>query len=194
MRNTILMLSATLLIGATAVAQKDSSGIYNTADDYKNHRLTYPINYKMDRHKIKDYLFFEPTHVKVKHGDETFRLEKSSIYGYRNTKGVDYRFVGERSYRILNPGEPIILYKYGEPQTDPIKNPPVQMNRYYFSTDASLSPLNLTRANLKKAFPDNLKFHQAIDRTFRSDDELDRFDRVRNRYTVNVLLEESMKE
>lgn len=188
------MLSATLLVSATAFAQKDSSGIYNSADDYKNRKLTYAINYKADRQKIKDYLLLDASQVKVKHGGETHMLDKNNIYGYRNTKGVDFRFVGNSSYRILTPEEPIIIYKYGEPHTDVKKNPPVQMNRYYFSTDANNSPLSLTIPNLKRAFPDNTRFHEALDKNFKSDDELDRFDRVRNRYTINVLLDESWKQ
>lgn len=195
MRNLSVLFSVTLLAGTfTAFAQKDSSGIYTTVEDYRSGHLAYPINYVTDKQKIKDYLFLDATKVKVKHGGETHLLDKNNIYGYRNTKGVDYRFVGNNAYRILSPGEPIILYKYGEPDSDPIKNPPRMMNRYYFSTNESNSPVILTRRNLKAAFPDNTRFHELVDRNFRSDDELTRFNKANNRYTVNILLEESMAQ
>lgn len=192
MKKTMLLLSATLFACSFyAFAQTDSSGIYTTVDDYKAGKLTYPINYKLEKQKIKDHLFLQTSQVKVKHGGQTHLLDKNNLYGYRNTRGHDFRFVGDRSYRILNAGDPIILYKYGEPQSDPTGKPAVMMNRYYFSTNETNSPINLTRRNLKAAFPNNQKFQDAIDKNFRSDDELTRFDKARNKYTIVRLLEDS---
>lgn len=193
MKKTMLLLSATLFACSFATfAQKDSSGVYLTVDDYKAGTLSYPINYRLEKQKIKDHLFLQASQVKVKHNGETHLLDKNNLYGYRNSRGQDFRFVGDRAYRILNAGDPIILYKYGEPQADPIKNPPVQMNRYYFSTNETNSPVNLTRRNLKAAFPDNKAFQDAIDKNFRSDDELTRLDKGTTKYTIVRLLENSM--
>jgi hypothetical protein len=192
MKHTFILLSATFLAGSISTfAQQDSSGIFNTVDDYKNGRLTYAINYKTEKQKIKDYLLLDASSVKVKHGGQTHLLNKHNLYGYRDTKGHDYRFIGDNTYRILNPREPIILYKYAEVRRDPAKNPPTLINRYYFSTNAENAPVSLTRGNLKKAFPENTKFHETIDKTFRSDDELTRFDKLHNTYTVVWLLERS---
>ena len=52
-KQAIVVLSAVLILSNTATAQKDSSGIYKTADDFKNRKLSYAINYKTENHKIK---------------------------------------------------------------------------------------------------------------------------------------------
>lgn len=193
MKKTTLLLSATLLVCSfNAFAQQDSSGIYTTVDDYRNHKLTYPINYKLEKQKIKEHLFLQASQIKVKHNGQTHVLDKNNLYGFRNQRGHDFRFVGDRVYRIMNAGEPIILYKYGEPQSDPAKNAAVEMNRYYFSINDENSPINLTRENLKKSFPGNTKFHEAIDKNFTGDYDLDRWDKANNTYTIITLLKNSM--
>lgn len=195
MKNTLLLLSASLFVGTISTyAQNDSSGIFMTVNDYRANHLAYPINYKTDKERIKDHLLWSSDKVKVKHGGETYMLDKNNLYGYRDGRGQDYRFVGQLAYRILTPEEPIILYKYGEPQRDPQRNTATQYNRYYFSINADNSPISLTRTNLKKSFPDNAKFQQLIDKNFRSDDELTRLDRASKRYLINVLLDQSQKE
>ncbi len=47
---------------------------------------------------------------------------------------------------------------------------------YYFSSSASSEVKELTLTNLKKAFPDNHKFHDALDAEFKSDSELALYD------------------
>lgn len=98
-----------LLLFSTVIAQKDSSGIYKTADDFQQRKLSYAINYKTENHKIKDNLFFNGGDIKVNHGGETYTLPKSETYGFRSTKGEVFRFVDNKEYKILNPGEDLLM-------------------------------------------------------------------------------------
>lgn len=169
------------------MAQKDSSGIYKTADDFKERKLSFAINYKTEKHKIKNKLLFNDAELKVKHAGETYTLFKSETYGYRSAKGEEFRFVDNKEYKVLNPTEYLLIYVYKHVSHSPketVKYPPI----YYFSTDASSAPQSLTKANLKAAFPDNHKFHDALDAQFKNDKGLHDYDRFHKMYKLNWIL------
>ena len=181
------MLTGGLLTFSTIIAQKDSSGIYKTAEDFQQRKLFYAINYKTEKHKIKDNILFNGSKIKVKHNGQTYTLDKSNTYGFKNTKGEVFRFVDKKEYRVLNPGEPLLIYVYKHLSHSPKeaqKYPPM----YYFSKDASAVPEDLTKANLKAAFPDNHKFHDALDAQFKNDDELYTYDSFHKMYKLNWII------
>lgn len=185
---SIVLAGSFLILNYSAFAQKDSSGIYKSVEDFQNRRLSYAINYKTEKHKINDYVLFNDAVIKVKHHDTTYTLQKSETYGYRNMKGEEFRFIDNKEYRILNPGEPLLMYVYQHPSHSP-KEAEKYLPMYYFSTDAASSPQPLTKANLKKAFPDNHKFHDALDAQFKEDDELTAYDSFHKMYKLNRVWE-----
>ena len=186
---SFVTVSSLLAITMNATAQKDSSGIYQTADDFRNHKLSYAINYKTEKHKINDYLLFDATQVKVKHHGTTYALDKSTTYGYKSTAGEVFRFVGNESYEILNPNEDLLLYLHTNP-VDLKVNPTKKFDEhYYFSKDAASSPVDLTIDNLKKVFRENSKFIASIDKYFKKDEQLPSYDEKRKTYTLNRLLQ-----
>lgn len=177
-----------LAFSLNAPAQKDSSGIYQTADDFRNHKLSYAINYKTEKHKINDYLLFDATQVKVKHHGTTYTLDKSTTYGYKSTTGEVFRFVGNESYKVLNPDEELLLYLHTTP-VSPLVDPTKKVEEhYYFSKDGTGSLIDLTIDDLKKVFPENQKFLASIDKYFKKDEQLISYDTKRKMYTVNRLL------
>lgn len=189
--NYAIMLAINVLALSTAMAQKDSSGVYKTADDFRQRKLSYAINYKTEKHKIKNNLLFNNAELKVIHAGETYTLLKSETYGYRSTKGEEFRFVDNKEYKILNPGAGLLIYVYTHTSHSPKeagKYPPI----YYFSTDASSAPQSLTKANLKAAFPDNHKFHDALDAQFKTDKELHDYDRFHKMYKLNWIIKNDM--
>lgn len=191
MKKNIFFLTAIglLAISMNATAQKDSSGIYQTADDFRNHKLSYAINYKTEKHKINDYLLFNSTQVKVTHHGTTYTLDKSAIYGYKSTTGEVFRFVGIEAYKVLNPDEDILLYLHTTP-VNPLLDPTKKVEEhYYFSKDAASSLIDLTIGNLEKAFSDNSKFLASIDKYFKKDEQLVSYDTKRKMYTLNRLLQ-----
>ncbi len=187
-KQTTLALISSLFITCGAFAQKDSSGIYKTAEDFQSKNLSYAINYKSETHQIKDNLLFNNDEIKVKHKGTTYTLNKNNTYGYRSTKGVDYRFVDNKEYKILNPGEHILLYVYQHPGHSP-KEAEKYRPMYFFSTDATAAPKALDKANLKAAFPDNHKFHDALDAQFKTDADLASYDSFHKMYKLNHILQ-----
>lgn len=63
--NYAIMLAINILALSTAMAQKDSSGIYKTAEDFQTRKLSYAINYKTEKHKIKDNILFNDEKIIV---------------------------------------------------------------------------------------------------------------------------------
>ncbi|GAB2821007.1 hypothetical protein [Ferruginibacter profundus] len=190
MKQKISFLTAIGLLAITlnATAQKDSSGIYQTADDFRNHKLSYAINYKTAKHKINDYLLFNSKQVKVKHHGITYTLDKSATYGYKSTTGEVFRFVGNETYQILNPDEDILLYLHTNP-VDPRVYPAKKVEEhYYFSKAADSLVVDLTIGNLKKGFSENSKFLAFIDKYFEKDEQLTSYDTKNKMYTLNRLL------
>jgi len=189
--NLLFMLASGIIAFSSATAQKDSSGIYKTADDFRNRKLSYAINYKTEKHKINDNLLFNNADVKVKHAGETYTLSKSETYGYRNTKGEEFRFIDNKEYKILNPGQKVLIYTYSVPYQNP-KALATIVTRYFFTTEAASSPMELTKANLKSAFPSNHKLHDALDAEFKTDAELYAYDQFHKMYKLNWLFKNNM--
>lgn len=186
------LIAIPFVLAINASAQKDSSGIYKTASDFQQKKLSYAINYKTEKHKIKDNILFHGSEIKVVHDGQTYKLDKNSTYGYKSTSGDVFRFVGSKEYKVLNPWESLTLYAYKHPKTA-TKGNFQYVSDYYFSTDLSSIPIALTRENLKAAFPNNHKFHDALDATFKSNEGLASYDDFHMMYKVNHLLEASGK-
>jgi hypothetical protein len=186
----LLVLAGCLLtLSQSSYAQKDSSGIYKTADDFQNRKLSYAINYKTEKHKIKGSMLFNNDEVKVKHDGVLYTLKKSETYGYRDTKGVEFRFVDNKEYKVLNPGEPILIYVYQHAaHTGKDIHRGLYLPEYYFSKDVASPPQSLTLTNVKATFPENHKFHDALDAQFKSDKELYAYDSFHKMYKLNWII------
>jgi hypothetical protein len=189
MKRVLLVSAAVLNICAiNALAQKDSSGIYKTVADFQLGKLSYAINYKTQTHSINDNLMFNNSEVKVKHEGTTYSLKKSDVYGYRDMNGVDFRFVDNKAYKIMTRTKGLItLYVY-KSQKQGTKGTSEQVSEYYFSKDIGSQPQALTKDNLKAAYPDNHKFHDALDANFKEDKELAEYDSFHKMYKVNHIL------
>jgi hypothetical protein len=96
-------------------------------------------------------------------------------------------------YTLLNPNETIKIYKY-QHMAHPPKVAEQNAPKYYFVTGSSDELQLLTKDNLKKAFPNNHPFHDALDATFREDKELPNYDDFHKMYKINHLLEMSTKK
>lgn len=94
-----------------------------------------------------------------------------------------YRLAIDRHYKVLNPKETILLYAI---EVAASKNQMGAKN-YYFSSSASGEVKELTLTNLKNAFADNHKFHDALDAEFKSDSELTLYDSFHKVYRLNRL-------
>ncbi|WP_394772583.1 hypothetical protein [Mucilaginibacter sp.] len=191
--NSFLIMAACLLaLSQSSFAQKDSSGVYKTAADFQLQKLSYAINYKTEKHKIKDEIFFHESKIKVIHEGVTYTLDKNSTYGYKSTKGDVFRFIDNAEYKVLNTGESLMLYmspKISNASKGQFRTYPV----YFFSPDAPSIPQALTKENLKAAFPNNHKFHDALDENFKTDAELAAYDSFHKIFKLNRIFNNSLK-
>lgn len=97
-----------------------------------------------------------------------------------------------KGYTVINPGEEIIIYKYLHPSHSP-KEADKNVTKYFFTTKSSDVLKELTKVNLKKAFPTNHAFHDALDANFNQDGELINYDDFHRMYKLNRLLQNSSK-
>ena len=96
------------------------------------------------------------------------------------------------SYTVLNKEGTVILYKYHHLAHSP-KETEKYAPTYFFTTQSSDVLQSLTKDNLKKAFPENHPFHDALDATFDSDKDLIVYDSFHKMYKVSWLLKENNK-
>ncbi|MEO5999167.1 MAG: hypothetical protein ABIN89_20505 [Chitinophagaceae bacterium] len=93
-----------------------------------------------------------------------------------------------KGYTIINSGEqPITIYKY-VPGLYPPKEAEKNAPQYFFATKSSDELKELTKENLKSAFPDKHTFHDALDATFPKDDDLMTYDKFHKMYKINHLV------
>lgn len=173
----------------TSHAQQDSSGVYLSPVDFRRAKLAYAINCSTEKHKIKLNEFFDKPYITVVHEQKSVNLEKKNIFGFRDCDNLTYRFVGQSHYTILNPREEIILYKH---VIQASKNQEEAVH-YYFSKPANDDVQELSLINLKKAFPDNHKFHDMLDVEFNGIIDLAQYDSFHKMYKVNRLYLNSLK-
>lgn len=182
-----ILLMCQLTIGQSAHSQQNSSGIYKTAEDFQQKTLSFSIDCNLEKHKIRTNILFDGSEVRVKHMGTTYTMKKSETFGYRACGGKVYRFVDNKEYTILNPIETLNIYYYQNPAHSP-KEAAKYHPMYFFSKDAKSELQELTKANLKAAFPGNHKFHDALDVNFKEDKEISAYDSFHKMYKLNWIL------
>ena len=185
-----LLLASFLLIAQGASGSvNDASGVYLTAADYQRGYLTAESDCKSPGHKIELHDVLNKPYIHVTHHGETRKYVKSEVYGFRTCDGRDYRFVANREYRILEV-KTAAIYSVQLPdrEGEDLAVGKEEVFDYFFSVGAEGPILRLTRQNLRQAFPDNHRFHDALDQTFRTDAELAQFDAFHKMFKVNRLL------
>ena len=98
----------------------------------------------------------------------------------------------DKGYTLLNPSEAIKIYKYAHPSHSP-KETEKYAPKYFFVIEGSDVLQELTKMNLKKAYPENHGFHDALDTNFKEDKELTSYDEYHKMYKINWILKNNMK-
>lgn len=192
METKLIIATSLLILKSTLIySQKDSSGIYFTANDYVKHTLSFAINCETQKHKIKSNMVFHPKEISIKHGDSTYTYPKDSVYGIKYCDGSIDRVYNNSEYPLINPGEKIMIYKV---VSGPLGGKgSASVTTYYFSKDVGSKIQELTIYNIKMAFPDNHKFHDLIDMEFHSDEELIAYDNIHKIMKINRVLQISLQ-
>ena len=99
------------------------------------------------------------------------------------------RIVNGERYRVLR-AEPLVLYARERPVLEGKRFTTVVDRYFSTSPTAPVQPLKLE--TLKRAYPDNHKFHDLLTLAFRSDAELARYDDYHNEHLVARLLRQTL--
>jgi hypothetical protein len=171
--------------GMAQGAPPKTSGVYVSADDYKNSRLSFEGTCSSKAHKLELHDVLNKSYIDVTHGTEKRRYAKSDLFGFRACDGTDYRFASKLEYRILEAKE---FYIYAR-EVSVSRGKGFHTNlEYYFSAGPEGQILALTLENLKQAFPDNHRFHDSLDATFGAGQKLAEYDEFHKMFKVNRLL------
>lgn len=171
--------------GTAQVAPQKMSGVYLTADDYKNGRLSFEGDCGSKSHRLELHDVLHKSYVHVTHETEKRRFAKSELFGFRACDGRDYRFASNLEHRILEARE---LYIYTREVYVSHGRGRHTVRGYFFSAGAEGPVLALTLENLKKAFPDNQRFCDALDLAFGATHKLSEYDESLRMFRVNQLL------
>ena len=189
MKNALIALWGVVVLVSTAWGQSPplGSGLYRSAEDFRQHRLMLAVDCKTATHKLRLHEFSGKPTMTVIHGGKPYQVAKDSLFGFRDCDGRDYRFASNNQhYPILNPGEELLIYKVEQAAVG--KNPGYV--HLFFSPTAGAPIQPLTLLAVKKAFPDNHRFHDLLDAQFQSGD-LSAYDAMHRMTKINWLLRQS---
>ena len=190
MKTILIALLGIFALGTSARGQAGplGSGLYRSADDFRQRRLTLAVDCKTATHKLRLHEFSGKSTMTVVHGGKPYQVAKDSLFGFRDCDGRDYRFASDNQhYPILNPGEELLLYKVEQPTVG--KNPGYV--HLFFSPTAAAPIQPLTLLAVKKAFPDNHRFHDLLDAQIQNGD-LTAYDAMHRMTKINWLLQQSL--
>jgi hypothetical protein len=145
------------------------SGVYLTADDYQNHRLSFVGRCGSKDHGLQLHDFLHKSYIPVKHDSTKTRYEKKDLYGFQACDGRDFRFVSNLEYQIVEAKE---LYIYMHENWVSHGRTSEVVQDYFFSVGGSGPIQPLTFKSLKVAFPDNFRFLGLVASRIEDDREL----------------------
>src|ERR1017187_8750686 len=189
----IIRLVIIVLIIGTAVVyftkKADASpqkGIFMTWQDYKQNEIK-------PAEKINLNHLSSSRYVDIIEEGKKYRYCKDSIFGYRDADGKDYRFfkIYNDEYQILENLDMVIYVIYNPTHTSKGISQPLTPD-YYFSKALNSDVLPLTILNFKSVYPDNLKFHDLLDREFGNGLPLSFYDNANKMFRVNYILKQSL--
>lgn len=161
------------------------SGIYLSAADYQESRVTAEGDCGSKAHRLELHDVLNKSYIHVTHGTEKHRYEKNDVFGFRACDGHDYRFASNLEYQILEAKE---LYVYMRESYVSVRRSRHIVKIYYFSVGPTGRILQLTVQNLKEAIPDNHLFHDSLDQAFGTGQSLAEYDEYHGMFKVNGLL------
>jgi len=182
---TLLFITAVSVSAGNQNTSIGTHGIYLTVQDFLHHHLSYA-----NGEKIVLNQFTDGPNIKVIEKGEKKIIPKKEVFGYHDNSDKDYRFYHNELFEIVT-AEPWFIYKHYASATAEGKKGFIKKEFYYFSIKGTDELIPLTVENLKKAFPENLKFHDLLDQV-RNDDDLTRYDSYRKELMIGYLYTKSL--
>jgi hypothetical protein len=167
---------------------KQTIGLYLTAEDFLNHKLSYESD-GSNGNKIQLHEVFGSYKVVVIQGHQRLVFSKGAIFGYRSN-GQDFRYFNNEAFRIIDTKG---FYIYGYCKLIPAGKGLRQSEFFYFSSkpDDEIKPL--TMDNLQSVFSKDTRFLYAIQGFFRTDNELTSYDASLKEYKLKYLYAETSR-
>lgn len=157
-------------------------GIYSTAEDRAAGKLSIAINCRVEDHKMKIGFVREKSAIRIERKDESHSFLHSDLYGYRDCDGNEFHFYDGRRYELMNPGEPVAIYRVFEPKGKR------RVARFVFTFESDdLKPLTLKSFN--DMFSDEPLFLEKLHMLARNNFELVKYHSLINRVRANAVQE-----
>jgi hypothetical protein len=181
----LLLTILALVLSFSAFSQNDASGVYKTAADFRNNKLSLPSTCaKTNNMKVR----FKSRFVLVTEGRQRHKLAKGEVFAVQTCKNT-FRIQGKDEYRVINKDR-IPLYS----QTIPTGSEGAfYEDIFFFSVEPDSEIIPLTKEALKKAYPENQKFHTLIDSSFKGNADLGSFNQQLKEYMVVYFYNQSLK-
>ncbi len=174
----------------SSFAQSDSSGVFLNSAAFLKRQLTYACDCSKDKHSIKLGSLFNFREITIRENGVKHKMSKRELFGFRNCEKKSYRFYLDKEYRIVSTLK-IYLY-FTESESGTGKGSSIS-DLFFFSTSLDSDVIPLTTENLKAAYSQNKRFHDLLDSSFRSENELSTFDKYQKKYKLVSVFEESLK-
>jgi len=166
------------------------SGLYMTTNDFISKKLSYEIDCSNETHKIKTDKLFNQSKLDIIHNGKKYSYQKKDLFGFRDCNNKDFRFFNNKEFEILD-GK--YFYMYSNYTLNTNSKTLVKTLAFFISKDASNNVIPLTLENLKNFYPENHKFHDMLDMSFKSETELGLYDNFHKAYKIKHLFEQSLK-
>ena len=163
-------------------------GLYLTAEDFLNHKLSYETD-GSNGTKIQLHVVFGSYKVVVIQDGKKQFFSKSEIFGYRKDN-QDFRYFNNSAYRIIDTQG---FYIYGYCKLVPAGKGPKQAEFFYFSSKPNDEIKPLTMDNLQTSFSKDTRFLYAIEGFFRTDNELTSYDVNLKEYKLKYLYAQTLR-
>ncbi len=172
-------------------AQKNDKviGIYKTAKDFIDGKLSFSLDCNSKENKIKLNDIFNKKYITVTEDSTVYKFLKNNIYGYATCNDRIFRFLDKKELLLLNHGEKILIYKHL--LAKPVAAGHTNVTNYYFSIGKDGDLQKLTINNLKHSFYDNVPFRTLIDKYFKYNTDLAAFAGAIKMYKINWLLQQT---
>jgi len=164
-----------------------TSGIYRTADDFRKGTPYLAVDCRTAKHKIKLHDFLNKPYLEVIHQGTKNRFLKAEVFGFQECGGRAYRFFNGEEY-LIREVRSVVVYEKQVNQPGLGGKGSVKVPKLFFSTGLEEPIQLLTKANLKRAFPDRHALHDRLDAQFSGDDATD-YDSFHQMYRINNLLQ-----
>lgn len=171
-----------------------TSGIYLTAEDFKNNKLIEEEACKKEHEEFKKHDFFNRETFEVIYRGKKKIFLKNSIFAYRDCNNKTWRFYNKNEYEIIEKLD-IYIYKLSRIVLNGItvEKDPV----FFFSNGLKGEIMQLTNDNLKNIFSDNKEFCRLVDEELKSeipDKVAHEYDFIHKMYKVNYLMVKSTEK